>query len=354
MIPSAQGRTTVKQMSQTFPTDLVPIADRLEAWLCNARQICGDCRFEFPRRHVFHGSIERRNVAGLELTRFSSTPVSFAKSPVVSANSVDRCCIVITQLHGVRQYTQDGTTAILNPGDSTLIDSGHSWSSNCAGECSRLYLRVPRWLMENRLRLTDLPLLPRISGVSGLGVTLFRLATSLYQEAPVLTLEEGTSAIEAYLEILSACVGHPERRGEDAGHCAELLSRVEQFVDTHLAEPTLNPTEIANAVGISVRHLHRLFSRRGFTITECIRERRLQRCRMELCDPRSAERSITEIAFFWGFSDSSHFSRSFKQQFGVSPRTFRFRSWNEAWNAERPERARSLSAAANFRLLYPN
>jgi len=75
---------------------------------------------------------------------------------------------------------------------------------------------------------------------------------------------------------------------------------------------------------------------------------------MELCDPRSAERNITEIAFFWGFSDSSHFSRSFKQQFGVSPRTFRLRSWNEAWNAERPERARSLPAAANFRLLYPN
>src|SRR5216684_1855665 len=341
-------------MSQTFSTDLVPIADRLEAWLCNARQICGDCRFEFPRRHVFHGSIERRNVAGLELTRFSSTPVSFAKFPVVSANSVDRCCIVITQLHGVRRYTQDGTTAILNPGDSTLIDSGHSWSSNCAGECSRLYLRVPRWLMENRLRLTNLPLLPRISGASGLGVTLFRLATSLYQEAPVLTLEEGTSALEAYLEILSACIGYPEQRDEHAGRCAELLSRVEQLIETHLSEPTLSPTEIADAVGISVRHLHRLFSCSGSTITECIRERRLERCRMELCDPRSAERNITEIAFFWGFSDSSHFSRSFKQQFGVSPRTFRLRSWNEAWNAERPERARSLPAAANFRLLYPN
>jgi len=333
---------------------LVPIADRLDAWLCNARQICGACRFEFPRRHLFHGSIERRSIAGLELTRFSSTPVSFAKFPVVSANSADRNCIVITQLQGVRCYSQDGATAVLNPGDSTLIDSGHSWSSNCAGACSRLYLRVPRWLMENRLRLTNLPLLPRISGVSGLGVTLFRLATSLYQEAPVLSLEEGTSAIEAYLEILSACIGHAERRGEDAGHCAELLSRVEQFMETHLAEPTLNPTEIANAVGISVRHLHRLFSGKGSTITDCIRERRLERCRMELCDPRSAERNITEIAFFWGFSDSAHFSRSFKRRFGVSPRTFRLRSWNESWNTEAPEQARSLLTAGNFRPLYPN
>jgi AraC-like DNA-binding protein len=208
--------------------------------------------------------------------------------------------------------------------------------------------------MENRLRLTSLPLLPHISGASGLGVTLFRLATSLYQEAPVLTLEEGTSAIEAYLEILSACIGHPERRSQDVGHSTELLSRVEQFMETHLAEPTLNPAQIANAVGISVRHLHRLFSCGGSTVTECIRQRRLQRCRMELCDPRSAERNITEIAFFWGFSDSAHFSRCFKTQFGVSPRTFRLLFWNKSWNAERPERACSLEAAANFRPLYPN
>jgi AraC-like DNA-binding protein len=207
--------------------------------------------------------------------------------------------------------------------------------------------------MENRLRLTNLPLLPRISGASGLGVTLFRLATSLYQEARVLTLEEGTSAIEAYLEILSACIGYPEPRG-DAGHCSELLSRVEQFIETHLSEPALNPPEIANAIGISVRHLHRLFLRKGSTVAECIRKRRMERCRMELCDPRSAERNITEIAFSWGFSDSAHFSRCFKRQFGVSPRTFRLRSWNKSWNTEAPERARSLPTAASFRPLYPN
>jgi AraC-like DNA-binding protein len=344
----------VKVVSQIFSTDLVPIADRLDAWLWNARQICGDCRFEFPRRQAFQGSIERRSVAGLELTRFSSTPVCFAKFPSEAANAAGRSCIVVTQLQGIRGYSQAGATAILRPGDSTLIDSGRPWSSNCADECSRLYLRVPHWLMENRLRLPNLPLLTRISGASGLGVTLFGLATSLYQEAQVLTLEQGASAIEAYLEILCGCIGQPKRRGEEPSHCAELLSRVEQFIETHLAEPTLGPTEIANAAGISVRHLHRLFLQKESTVAEYIRERRLERCQTDLCNPCFCDRSITEIAFLWGFSDSAHFSRCFKRRFGMSPRLLRSRSWSGAWNSDQQERGRGLLARANFRPLYPN
>src|SRR5260370_18810033 len=104
-------------MSQTFSTDLIPIADRLDAWLSNARQICGDCRFEFPRRHLFHGSIEQRNIASLELTRFSSTPVSFAKFPVFSANALDRDYIVISQLQGVRVYSSECVSASVSPAD---------------------------------------------------------------------------------------------------------------------------------------------------------------------------------------------------------------------------------------------
>jgi hypothetical protein len=110
----------------------------LEAWLCNAKPTCGDCRFHFPGRQPFHGSIERRLLAGLDLTRFASTPVSFAKFPVVAGESEERGCIVITQLEGMRQYCQSGTMALLTAGDTTLIDSGRPWTSDCAGDCARL------------------------------------------------------------------------------------------------------------------------------------------------------------------------------------------------------------------------
>jgi AraC-like DNA-binding protein len=319
------GATGTQPVSELFSTDLLPVADRLDAWLFRARQICGDCRFQFPSRPAFTGRIERRKVAGLELTRFSSTPVSFAKFPVVSAGSPDRSCIVITQLEGVRRYYQEGTRTVLQPGDTTLLDSGRPWSSDCAGRCSRLYLRVPIWLMQDRLRLSALPALPRISPGSGMGATLFRLLTSLFREAEVFTADEAASALDAYFEVLASCLGDASPSRPVALRPNRLGERIEGFIQDNLADPELGPAAIAEAVGISVRHLHRLFSARGRRVSDWIREQRLERCSADFVDRRFSAKSITEIAFSWGFSDSAHFSRCFKLRFGVSPREFRLR-----------------------------
>lgn len=319
------GRTGTKPVSDLFSTDLVPVADRLDAWLFQAKQICGDCRFQFPTRQAFTGSIERRKVAGLELTRFSSTPVSFAKFPVVSASSPDRSCIVITQLEGVRRYYQEGTRTVLQPGDTTLLDSGRPWSSDCAGRCSRLYLRVPIWLMQDRLRLSTLPALPRIPPGSRMGATLFRLLTSLFREAERFTADEATSALDTYLEMLAACLGSDSLSTSVVSRPDRLGERIESFIQHNLADPTLGPIAIAEAAGISVRHLHRLFSARGRRVSDWIREQRLERCSADFVNRRLSRKSITEIAFSWGFSDSAHFSRCFKLRFGVSPREFRLR-----------------------------
>lgn len=59
------------------------------------------------------------------------------------------------------------------------------------------------------------------------------------------------------------------------------------------------------------------------TVVRVIWDRRLERCREEIADPAMALRSITEIAHDWAFSDSQHFSRAFKQRFGMTPREYR-------------------------------
>jgi AraC-like DNA-binding protein len=342
-------------MSQTFSTDLIPAADRIDAWEWNARRFCGDCRFQFPNRRRFHGSMASKKLGGLGLWLFSSSSLSFQKFPTEIAHPENRFCTVITQVEGARWYSQNSVVVVLKPGDSTLIDSAAPWSSDCLGDCVRLYLRMPRWLMEDRLRISTIPIAHRISGTTTLGAALFHLANSLYREADVLTQDEGAAMIEAYFDILSGCVGHLQTNNAAVSNSGHVLSRIEAFIERHLAEPALGPSEVAAAAGISVRHAHRLFSKKGCTIEDWVRRRRLEQCRRDLADPRLRQRTITDIAFYWGFSESAHFSRSFKRQFGVCPRTFRSQAWSDLWNEkESSRRAQSFLGAAGFRHSQPN
>ncbi len=306
-------------MSQLFSTEVLPPSDRIDAWQWNAQQICGDCRIQLPKSS-FQGSIEVRSIGGLRLTRFSTTPLSFWKWPLDTVNLENRSCIVITQVAGVRRYLQNGASILLRPGDSTVIDSGQPWSSSCGTDCTRLYLRVPRWMMEQRLHMPEIPIACRINGSAGLGAMLCRLSQSIFEEAERMPEAEGASALDAYFGILGGCLGGMTISAQRG---LELHGRIQRFIDAHICEPTLGAEEIAAAMGISVRHLHRLFTGTGSTLGGCIRSRRLERCRNDLANPRGRERTITEIAFSWGFNDSAHFSHSFRKQFGVSPRGFR-------------------------------
>ena len=51
--------------------------------------------------------------------------------------------------------------------------------------------------------------------------------------------------------------------------------------------------------------------------------RRLARCRRALEDPSQAHRTVSEIAYGWGFSDMTHFGRKFKAAYGLLPRDYR-------------------------------
>src|SRR5947208_17032910 len=93
-------------MSVTFSTKLVPVADRLDAWQWNAQKFCGDCRFQFRNRRAFQGSLETKKVGSLDLSRFSSSSLRFAKFRIEN-EPVEKCCTVITQLEGGQSNSQN-------------------------------------------------------------------------------------------------------------------------------------------------------------------------------------------------------------------------------------------------------
>ena len=91
-----------------------------------------------------------------------------------------------------------------------------------------------------------------------------------------------------------------------------LVLRVQEHVRAHLADRDLSARTIAAAHHVSVRHLYASFARAGIALRPTIREQRLERCRRDLRDPRSAHLTAAAIGARWGFADPSHFSRTFR------------------------------------------
>jgi AraC-like DNA-binding protein len=94
-------------------------------------------------------------------------------------------------------------------------------------------------------------------------------------------------------------------------------------IEARLADPALDAKTVAAAAGVSVRYANAVLAEEGTSIMRLIQTRRLARCRRALDHPLQNHRTISEIAYGWGFSDMTHFGRRFKAAFGRSPRDYR-------------------------------
>jgi transcriptional regulator GlxA family with amidase domain len=104
--------------------------------------------------------------------------------------------------------------------------------------------------------------------------------------------------------------------GESVSRSA-IFKRALTFIDMYLGNPDLDPPEIAQMVGISVRYLHLVFAERGCSVSDVLRLRRLARGHEALL--ASPGLSVKDIAFRCGFRSHAHFCASFRRRYDLAP-----------------------------------
>ncbi|MEN2786878.1 helix-turn-helix domain-containing protein [Sphingomonas qilianensis] len=114
-----------------------------------------------------------------------------------------------------------------------------------------------------------------------------------------------------------------------------LVNHARALMDDHLGE-VLTASVIARLLGVSRSSLYRAFGS-GTGVQRELQARRLRRMRRWLEDP-AEQRSIAVLARAAGFFDASHFSRVFRDAFGVTPAGYRAQH-REAIDAPVPDHA---------------
>ena len=95
---------------------------------------------------------------------------------------------------------------------------------------------------------------------------------------------------------------------------------LKQFLRTHIRGHRFRIEQAASALDLSVRTLQRRLAEHGLVYSDLVEQTRVDLARELLLN---TDLPISEIAFFAGYSESTHFSRAFKRVTGNSPREFR-------------------------------
>ncbi|MFJ3973840.1 helix-turn-helix domain-containing protein [Streptomyces sp. NPDC090021] len=250
---------------------------------------------------------------------------------------------------GVRRYPGGGAVAmaIWASGTGVLVQSGRR-TPLAAGDVA--FLLPDRsfgleFLERGRLHLLLVPRgflpLPDERVLSGAadaaGQAVAPLLTGLAETLPRLHPGTGAWLAASLVEALVALAAPGVSAG--ASTAGELVDAVRAHIDDRLADPDLTPASIAAAHHISVRNLHRIFAQEGTTVGTWIRRRRLEAARRELIRSGPASPTIAAVAYRWGFVSASHFSRAFRQTYGMAPRAWRtLHAWPARDGRPRPLR----------------
>ncbi len=189
-----------------------------------------------------------------------------------------------------------------------------------------ILVNVPEAEVASRFPLWRAALIRVIDGSSGVPAVFRDAVASLKLWGGTLGNSGNDGLADSVMDLMGAviCCAVPVN-SDCIRRSLHHQDRIKTFARLNLSNPELSVELIADAVGLSSRQIHRLFANEEMSLMRWVWVQRLEKCYRDLMQRESDRRTISEIAYAWGFNDQAHFSRTFRKHFGVSPRSLRRR-----------------------------
>jgi AraC-like DNA-binding protein len=215
-----------------------------------------------------------------------------------------------------------GRMRALRPGHAYVVNFGGPLVIQVPDMFEHIYLILPSTASRLARTFTDRSEHGSLSLGSGAPAVFANALHALFRNAPRIAAIAASTVARSIVELLDAALLEVQEGLDSSAPRLEEYHRhrIRQHALARLRDPDLSVESIAAAVGLSVRRIHQLFTHTDTTLMRWIWSERLAQCHSRLVDASARGQRIGVVAYDWGFSDPAHFSRAFRQRYGVSPR----------------------------------
>lgn len=311
-------------MKTTVTTRATRAPDRSRHW---HQAIAGayfplDLKFRNPQS--FSGDLSIWQFGEVSISRLTSDGLRYLRLPHHFQTTRKEEFLVTVPARSEVYFSQCGSEVRCAPGGFILERSHEPYEFSHAEPADLWVLKVEARALADRVRAPDRFCSLQFEAANGAGGLFTDMLHILPARFDTMSGEARATVGRQLVDLLVLAIKADDRTltsGASTVRDAHLM-RIEAFIRANLQDFRLDPEKIARACGISTRYLHALFTDTDRTAGSWIRDQRLAACRAALEDPANRQ-TAAEIAYRWGFSDQTQFSRVFKAHYGLPPGEFR-------------------------------
>jgi AraC-like DNA-binding protein len=304
-------------------TDNVPVGETAGAWGDWMSRLFFGLKSDLYGDTTFDGHLYTSHAGNVVMTKLEANRHRVIRTTRLARNSEASYLKIVAPWQGSAAVEQAGRQAWVRPGGWAIYDTTGSYEVANPERSQHLIVMLPKEpLAERGLRL-DALMGRQVGGASGISRVALETMRNTFQELPSMTPEAARGAGDLILELVRLSLQELAGRGTTTTQLEAFKDRIRDHIGQHLRDPHLSIDRIAQALNCSKRHLHNAFTDEEDTLAHYILRRRLQACMRDLKNPEHLQRTITDIAFSWGFNNGAHFSRVFREHTGMSPSDFR-------------------------------
>jgi AraC family transcriptional activator of tynA and feaB len=300
---------------RTWTTDAVDAAIAFDYWV---GAIC-ECFLEMeadtssPGR--FSATLESTPLSDLRVNHVTGSAQRVYRTQRAISRSTRNNYYLLCKQATPCSITQHGAGATrLLPGDLTLIDSRRRYELDFPATVDTFSVQLPIAWLDTWLPHAATHLGVRVDGSAGWGHVLGLYIRQLRMVPDTLPT---TLHCDHLGGLIALAFGTDRLTAPDAS--PGLLTRMDDCLRSRFAEPGLCATDVAEALGVSVRTLHRALTREERTFAASLMRYRMEAAERMLASPSCKLLTVAAIGRRAGLLDASHFTRAYRSWSGKTP-----------------------------------